>query len=115
VGFLGLVRATSGERPQARVVALRFEAHETMALAQMRGLREEAIAKFALTDLLLRHRVGELAVGEPIVAVVAAAPHRRAAFEAAAWTMDELKTRVPIWKQEVDAEGAAQWVNDPTR
>jgi molybdopterin synthase catalytic subunit len=114
VGFLGLVRATSGERPGARVERLRFEAHEAMAMAEMRRLRDAALAKFALTDLILRHRLGELPVGEPIVAVVAAAPHRRAAFEAAQWVMDELKRSVPIWTQEVDADGAATWVNDPT-
>lgn len=115
VAFLGLVRETSAEAPEARVVALRFEAHETMALAQLREVRAEAIAKFGLTDMLLRHRLGELPVGEPIVAVVAAAPHRRAAFEAAMWAMDELKTRVPIWKEERDANGGARWINDPTR
>lgn len=112
VGFLGLVRVTSGEVSGARVVALRFEAHEELALAQMRELREAAISKFGLTDMLVRHRLGTLGLGEPIVAVVAAAPHRRAAFEAAMWAMDELKTRVPIWKQEVDADGATRWIRD---
>jgi MoaE-MoaD fusion protein len=115
VGFLGLVRPTSGERPGARVERLHFEAHEALALAEMARVRAEAIAKFGLADLLIRHRVGDLARGEPIVAVVAAAPHRRAAFDAAMWAMDELKTRVPIWKQEIDADGATAWVNDPGR
>jgi len=115
VGFLGVVRASSGERPEARVESLAFEAHEPLALAQMARLRAEAIAKFSLTDLLIRHRLGTLPVGSAVVAVVAAAKHRRAAFEAAMWVMDELKTSVPIWKEERDADGARAWVNDPTR
>lgn len=115
VAFLGVVRATSGERAGADVESLHFEAYAPLALAQMARVREDAIAKFGLADLLIRHRLGELPVGEPIVAVVAAAAHRRAAFEAAMWAMDELKTSVPIWKEERDRDGARAWVNDPTR
>lgn len=114
VAFTGVVRPTSGERPGARVARLRFEAYAPMAERVLDGLRAEAVAKFGLTGCELRHRVGVLEVGEPIVAVVAAAPHRRDAFEAAAWLMDELKARAPVWKREEDAEGRGRWVNDPT-
>ena len=113
VAFLGVVRPTSGERPDARVARLRFEAYPEMAEREMATLREAAIRKFGLLDLALRHRLGTLAVGEPIVAVAASARHRQAAFEAAQWAMDELKARVPVWKQEVDEDGSARWVNDP--
>lgn len=114
VGFVGLVRDTSGERPEARVERLHFEAFAPLAEREIGTLRTEACAKFALSGCLVRHRLGTLAVGEPIVAVVTAAPHRRAAFEAAMWIMDEIKTRVPIWKREHVADGTAEWVNDPT-
>lgn len=114
VGFVGLVRETSGERPEARVERLHFEAFAPMAEREIEALREEAARKFSLSGCLVRHRLGTLGVGEPIVAVVAAAPHRRAAFEAAMWLMDELKTRVPIWKREHVAGAEARWVNDPT-
>lgn len=114
VAFVGLVRATSGERPGARVERLAFEAHAPLAERAIEEIRQEAIAKFQLSGCLVRHRIGTLAVGEPIVAVAAAAPHRRAAFEAATWVMDELKARVPIWKQEQGPAGAF-WVNDPSR
>lgn len=107
VAFVGVVRGDEG------VSRLRFEAYAAMAEREIEALRGQAIAKFDLTDCLVRHRVATLAVGEPIVAVVCAAAHRRAAFEAAAWLMDELKTRVPIWKKEEGPAGE-RWVNDPT-
>lgn len=106
VGFVGYVRGDEG------VSRLRFEAYEAMAEREIQELVDAATSKFALTGCLVRHRVATLAVGEPIVAVVAAAAHRREAFEAAMWIMDELKTRVPIWKAEEGADGA-RWVNDP--
>lgn len=108
VAFVGVVRGDEG------VSRLRFEAYAEMAEREIDALRASAIAKFDLIGCLVRHRVATLAVGEPIVAVVCAAAHRRAAFEAASWLMDELKTRVPIWKQEQGPAGE-RWVNDPTR
>lgn len=107
VAFVGYVRADRG------VSRLRFEAYAQMAEREIDAIRAEAVAKFALTGCIVRHRVATLAVGEPIVAVVCAALHRREAFEAASWVMDELKTRVPVWKAEEGADGA-RWVNDPT-
>lgn len=115
VAFLGIVRPTSGERPDARVVALSFEAYVEMAEAALAELREAAIAKFGLVDCAIHHRLGRLDVGEPVVAVATSGRHRREAFDAAQWLMDELKTRVPVWKAEIDADGTRTWVNDPTR
>lgn len=113
VAFVGLVRETSGEAAGARVERLSFEAYAPLAEAAIAQLEAEARAKFGLRGVVVAHRVETLQVGEPIVAVVTAAPHRREAFEAAAWIMDELKTRVPIWKKEEGPDGA-RWVNDPT-
>ncbi|HUR70097.1 MAG TPA: molybdenum cofactor biosynthesis protein MoaE [Candidatus Thermoplasmatota archaeon] len=107
VGFVGYVRGDGG------TTRLRFEAYAPMAEREIAAVRDEAMRKFGLTGCLVRHRIATLAVGEPIVAVVTAAPHRLAAFEAAQWIMDELKTRVPIWKAE-ESGGGARWVNDPT-
>ena len=108
VAFVGVVRGDEG------VARLRFEAYAEMAEREIEAVRREAIAKFGLLGCLVRHRIALLEVGEPIVAVVTSAAHRREAFEAAMWVMDELKTRVPIWKQE---QGAARerWVNDVER
>lgn len=109
VAFVGYVRGDHG------VSQLRFEAYEAMAEREIAQLVEQATSKFALTGCIVRHRVATLGVGEPIVAVVTAAAHRRAAFEAAMWIMDELKARVPIWKaEEGPGSASARWVNDPT-
>lgn len=107
VAFVGYVRGDEG------VARLAFEAYAPLAEREIDRLVDEATRKFELTGCIVRHRVAVLAVGEPIVAVVTASRHRRAAFEAASWLMDELKTRVPIWKQE-QGTGFARWVNDPT-
>lgn len=108
VAFIGVVRGDEG------VAQLRFEAYTEMAEREIEAIRAEAVGRFGLLDCIIRHRLGVLALGEPIVAVAASAAHRRSAFEAAAWVMDELKTRVPIWKQEQGPE-LARWVNDPAR
>ena len=71
----------------------------------MSGIEAEARTRFQLTDCIVIHRVGELRPGDNIVLVVTAAPHRQAAFEAAAFLMDYLKTRAPFWKKETDASG----------
>lgn len=113
VAFLGQVRGTSGAAEGARVERLRFEAFEDLAEREIGRLRGEATRKFGLTGCVVRHRLGVLPVGEPIVAVACAAPHRREAFEAAQWLMDQLKTSVPIWKRE-EGPGLARWVNDPS-
>lgn len=97
-------------RPPA--VTLHFEAFDELAERELERVRAEAVAKFGLVDCAIRHRVGDVQLGEPIVAVVASARHRREAFEAASWVMDELKSRVPIWKKELDADGSSRWVND---
>jgi molybdopterin synthase catalytic subunit len=107
VAFVGVVRGDEG------VSRLAFEAYAEMAEREIEAVRAEAVAKFGLLGCLVRHRLGVLAVGEPIVAVATSAAHRRAAFEGAAWVMDELKTRVPIWKQE-QGPSVERWVNDPT-
>lgn len=104
VEFLGLAR------PPADM--LRFDAYEEMATEELARVREEAVAKFSLIDCALRHRTGDVPVGEPAVAVLVSARHRREAFAAAAWVMDELKARVHLWKQEIGPEGT-RWVNDP--
>lgn len=97
-------------RPPA--VTLHFEAFEELAERELERVRSEAVAKFGLVDCAIRHRIGDVHLGEPIVAVVTSSRHRREAFEAASWVMDELKSRVPIWKKELDADGSSRWVND---
>jgi molybdopterin synthase catalytic subunit len=104
--FLGCARDFSEGRDVSKIS---FEAYGSMALAEMRKLREEAISKFDLLDARIVHRVTTVQAGDNIVFIAAGAAHRAAAFDACRWMIDELKQRVPIWKKEVTPEGES-WV-----
>ena len=100
--FLGQVRNESHGR---RVEKLIYEAYPEMAEAEMERIRKEALEKFPILDMLIWHRYGELPVGEDTILIVASAKHRKEAFEACSWALDEVKKRVPVWKKEVTDEG----------
>jgi len=105
--FIGCARDFSEGRA---VMKIGFEAYGSMALAEMRKLRSEAIEKFGLLDARIVHRVGMVGAGEQIVFIAAGAEHRAAAFDACRWMIDELKQRVPIWKKEITPQGE-EWVS----
>lgn len=100
--FLGKVREESHGR---RVKKLIYEAYEEMAMEEMKRIREEALQKFPIEEILIWHRYGELEVGENTILIVAAGKHRKESFEACIWAVDEVKKRVPIWKKEITDEG----------
>ena len=104
--FIGCARDFSEGREVSRIS---FDAYGSMALVEMRKLRDEAIERFGLLDARIVHRVGIIEAGEQIVLIATGAEHRAAAFEACRWLIDELKQRVPIWKKEVTPQGEA-WV-----
>ena len=93
------------------VLGLRYEAYA--ALAEAEGLRiiAEAMRRFDIADAACVHRVGELALGEMAVWVGVSAAHRGPAFDACRWILDEVKSRVPIWKHERYADGEATWLH----
>lgn len=92
VTFLGTVRSEPG------VAALDYEVYEAMALKQMRRLAVEAKKKFGVLEVAVVHRLGRIRVGVASVAIAVSGRHRREAFEACEWLMEELKQVVPIWK-----------------
>ena len=106
VSFTGLVRHDEG------VEALELEAYEGFTDAAIAEIVEQATQRFALDDVLVAHRTGLMVPGEVVVFVATAARHRRAAFEAADFLMDYLKSRAPFWKKSHQASGA-HWV-EPT-
>ena len=108
VVFLGTVRDNSRGK---RVTHLEYEAYPEMAEEKMREIAKNLEAKYAPCRLVLHHRVGDLAIGDIAVVIVAGAPHRDAAFKAAREAIDALKTIVPIWKKE-HAEDGAIWVEE---
>lgn len=105
--FFGVVRDAADDGK--RVSALAYEAFEPMALHEFEAIASEARERFGEVRLAIVHRVGEVRVGEISVAVLAAAAHRDAAFDACRYAIDQLKRRAPIWKQERYADGTAQW------
>jgi molybdopterin synthase catalytic subunit len=90
-----------------------YEAYEPMALGEMEKLGARARGQFEVSNIGIVHRLGKLEIGETSVVVTVAAPHRKAAFEACAWLITELKRTVPIWKKEFYADGSA-WAEGET-
>ena len=106
VTFEGTVRNHTGGQS---VRFLDYEAYEAMALKTMAQIAREVTAQYQLTRIAIVHRLGRMLVGETSVAVIATAPHRRAAFAAALEGIDRLKKTAPIWKKEYFADGEV-WV-----
>ena len=107
VTFSGICRDEEGT-----LTALELEHYPGMAEAEITRIAREAVARWPLAGLTAIHRFGKIRPGENIVLVVAASKHRRAAFEAADFLMDYLKSRAPFWKKEHRAGGAeGGWVD----
>ena len=106
VVFVGTVRnQTKGKR----VLKLEFEAYKPMAIAEMKKIAEQAIAKWPVLKIAIHHRVGVLNIGEIPVIIAVSCAHRNAAFEACQFAIDTLKETVPIWKKEFFEDGEV-WV-----
>lgn len=106
--FLGTTR---GVTDGVVTVGLEYEAHEPLALAMLRELREEAVRRFALEGCAVVHRLGAVGVGEASIAVAASAPHRREAFAAAEWLLGRVKESVPVWKCDERPDGSREWLH----
>lgn len=104
VSFTGVVRDTKGDLQEMLI-----EHYPGMTESAIAKIADGAAVRWALADVLVIHRYGPLKPGEPIMMVATASAHRAAAFEAADFLMDYLKSRAPFWKKEVTADGAS-WV-----
>ena len=105
VSFSGITRDVAG----GDLKVMEIEHYPGMTEKALASIRDEAIARFSLTDAMILHRYGPLAPADPIMMVATAARHRGDAFAGAEFLMDYLKSRAPFWKKEVTAQGAA-WV-----
>ena len=107
--FVGIARGEKG-----RTAALELEAYPGFTEAEIERFAAAATERFSLHDVLVVHRHGPIAPGEPIVMVATASAHRREAFEACDYLMDYLKSRAPFWKKEHGKAGA-RWVEPTAR
>ncbi len=106
VSFVGLCRDEAGT-----LSALELEHYPGMAETEMTRIADLAIERFSLLGLTAIHRFGRIEAGAQIVLVIAAAPHRQAAFDGANFVMDFLKTSAPFWKKEHAEDGTSgDWV-----
>lgn len=108
--FDGIVRSHSRGRATRY---LEYEAYEVMALRQMEDLAAQALARFAIRNVALVHRLGHLEIGESSVLIAVFSAHRAAAFDACRWIIDTLKQTVPIWKKEFFEDGAVWAQGEP--
>lgn len=106
VNFEGVVRNNTKGRPTR---FLEYECYEEMAIRMMARIGDEIAAEHAISRIVLVHRLGRMEIGETSVAIIACAPHRRPAFDAALEGINRLKKLVPIWKKEYFADGEV-WV-----
>jgi molybdopterin synthase catalytic subunit/molybdopterin converting factor small subunit len=107
VVFVGTVRSNSED--WGDVSRLDYSIYREMAEPMLRRVAEEAAARWPLNGVCILHRVGQLPVGEQTVVVACSAPHRQEAFEAARYGIDEVKRRVPVWKEEL-GPGGRRWI-----
>lgn len=102
VEFLGIVRGDEDGRP---IAVLDYEAYEPMAQRLMARCVEEAVRRWPLHHVVVRHRLGRVPVGQVAVLIGVQAPHRAEAFEACRFLLETIKQDVPIWKTAIGTEG----------
>lgn len=105
VNFVGVVR------DDGNLAHMTIEHYPAMTETALSEIAQQAAQRWELKDCLIIHRFGDLQPKERIMMVATAAPHRVAAFEAAEFLMDYLKSRAPFWKKEITKDGAASWVD----
>jgi molybdopterin synthase catalytic subunit len=105
--FVGTVRNNANGKD---VLWLEYEAYETMAVAEIKKIIDEASHRWPLLGWAVSHRIGTLKPGEVSVVVAVSSPHRRESFEACQYVIDTLKANAPIWKKEVFADGE-EWIS----
>lgn len=109
VTFEGRVRDHNDGK---KVLKLFYDCYKPMAKKVLEEIRSEAISKWDIEEILVVHRIGEIPIGEISVWIAVLSAHREQAFEAAKYMIDELKQRVPIWKQETYTDGTKVWVEE---
>ncbi len=105
--FVGVVRDHADGRS---VSGMRYDTYHEMAEDVLREIAHEAAARLGTDRLAVVHRTGELDIGEVSVAIAVSSPHRAESFDASRYVIEEIKKRLPVWKQEHYADGRVEWV-----
>ena len=98
-----------------QVLSLEYEAMESLACKEGNRIIEEAMRNFPIESAECIHRVGHLKLGDIAVRVIVTAGHRKEAFAACSYIIDEVKSRVPIWKKEHYVDGSSDWIGSGCR
>jgi molybdopterin synthase catalytic subunit len=106
--FVGTVRDFNEGRP---VTGIEYSTYRAMAERELKTIVEEASRRFETEAIVAEHRVGELAIGDASVAIAVAHERRGQAYEASRFIIEELKSRLPVWKLELYTDGTREWVN----
>jgi molybdopterin synthase catalytic subunit len=104
--FVGMTREWTGDDQTEK---LSYETYDAMARAKMQSLLDMAHDRWQLGRIAMQHRTGEVGIGQASVAIAVSSPHRVAAFDAARFLIDTLKTDVPIWKKEFFVGQQTRW------
>lgn len=105
--FVGTVREFTNNE---EVISLEFETYKAMAIIEMRKIADQAVEKWKLNKVVIRHAVGAKEIEEPVVVIGASSAHRDACFTACRFMIDTLKETVPIWKKEI-FKNKSVWVS----
>lgn len=106
--FVGTTRQWTGSQQTDYLV---YEAYREMALHEMAKLEAQARNRWNLSECKMVHRLGRVDITEVSIAIAVSSPHRREAFEAGQWLIDEFKERVPVWKKEYWTDREASWIH----
>jgi molybdopterin synthase catalytic subunit len=108
--FMGTVRRAPEDGP---VAGIEYTAYEEMVAAEFDRILAEARQRWPGGTVAVCHRLGTVSAGEASIAIAAAMPHRADAFAACRYVIEEVKRRLPVWKQEVLDDGTRRWRGDP--
>lgn len=107
--FLGTVRNLNEGR---RVEAVNYDGHVSLSENVLRELCAEAVKRWGEDlNFWVEHRLGRVAVGEVSLIVYVTAPHRDSAYQASRYVLEEIKKRLPVWKEELYCEGEKAWLS----
>jgi molybdopterin synthase catalytic subunit len=106
--FLGQVRAD--EKDKSRVQSIHYSAYAEMAEKEFEKIKKDTVNKFSLSTIKILHSVGEVKCGEISVLVLVSSAHRGECFESLKFIVNEIKTKVPIWKKEIYDDGSSRWI-----